>query len=256
MPQRDETNNNDENQETRLLLATVLIDRRNHRNARQLGKTFVSSLLRFFFNGDVVIWRNFEEPLYLIGRNSLYEFPIEIEAVMKKDDDLARVCQGWRLKQAESLVPESPGYGWVILSDMDVLCLRNLDHLFENQSRDVLIHRTRAGEIDPGFFAVRGSRFQTFVETWKSLAADPATEGGGLIGKAIEVAGLTHRAFERGEVVCLFEEGTLFQDVLDAAVVRLAGVGGMADKAKTAFALHMMRALGDKDGVFLDLMEN
>jgi len=57
-----------------LLFATVLLDPPGSRTARQLEKTQISSLLRFFFNGDIIVCRNFPELLYPVARVGVHEF--------------------------------------------------------------------------------------------------------------------------------------------------------------------------------------
>jgi hypothetical protein len=42
---------------------------------------------------------------------------------------------------------------------------------------------------------------------------------------------------------------------MEAAVVVVDG-GKPGERTKAAFALHMMKTFGDKDGLFLDLLES
>ena len=55
------------------LFASVLLDPPGLRTSRQLGKVQVSSLLRTLFPGEVVVWRNFPEPLYPVERKGMHE---------------------------------------------------------------------------------------------------------------------------------------------------------------------------------------
>ena len=94
-----------------LLFATVLLDPPGRRTARHLGKTEVSSLLRFFFNGEIIVWRNFPEILYPVARIGVYEFDFIPSSPLKKDADLeialkantfvsSRPCLTWKPNSA------------------------------------------------------------------------------------------------------------------------------------------------------------
>jgi len=87
-----------------LLFATVLMDPPGSRTARQLGKTQVSSLLRFFFNGDIIVWRNFPEVLYPVARVGVHEFDFIPASPLKKDAHLAEIALKAKLQLAESLI--------------------------------------------------------------------------------------------------------------------------------------------------------
>ena len=90
-----------------LLFATVLLDPPGRRTARQLGKTEVSSLLRFFFNGEIIVWRNFPEILYPVARIGVYEFDFIPSSPLKKDADLAEIAL-----KANTFVSSRPCLTW------------------------------------------------------------------------------------------------------------------------------------------------
>jgi hypothetical protein len=232
-----------------LLLATVLIDQRGHRIARQQGKTLTSSLIRHFFEGDILIWRNFSEPIYPVKRVGVHETEFVPEELVVPKKDTTDIIQSARLKQARSLIEHAARYRWVILGEMNVLCLRNLDHLFENAKGDVLGNEREDGTMDTGFLAVKGEIFAQFVHAWQSCSKEST------LRSELEAAGLSVSHFERGEFVRPFDEGCTVRDVLSAAVVHLEG-GEIADQTKLGFALHIMKIFGDEDGVFLDLMDS
>ena len=238
-----------------LLFATVLLDPPGHRTARQLGKTQVSSLLRFFFNGEIIVWRNFPELLYPVGRIGVHEFDFVPGSPLKKDADLAEIALKAKLQLAESLVEHTHRYSWIVLADHDVLTLRNLDHLVENQDADLLVSRQQDGTVSEGFFAIKASHYSRFLEAWK---APKILRSGGaphFLQAIIDTKEFRTKTFERGEVVTPFADQCPIRDIMEAAVVSLAG-GTATEKTKLSFALHMMRTFGDEDGVFLDLMES
>lgn len=238
-----------------LLFATVLLDPPGRRTERQLGKTQVSSLLRFFFNGEIIVWRNFPEILYPVARVGVHEFDFVPGSPLKKDANLAEISLKAKLQLAESLAEHTHRYSWIILADPDVLTLRNLDHLFENQDADLLVSRQQDGTVNEGFFAINTSQYPRFLKAWQTPKALPTKSTPNFLQAIIDTSEFTTRSFERGEVVSPFADQCPVRDLMEAAVVSLAG-GTATERTKLSFALHMMRTFGDEDGVFLDLMES
>lgn len=232
-----------------LLLATVLIDQRGHRVARQQGKVLTSSLIRHYFEGDIFIWRNFSEPIYPVRRVGVHEAEFLPEEFVNTAKDAPSPTQLARFGQASALIEHAPKYRWVILGEMNVVCLRNLDHLFENTKYDVLGNERDDGSLDTGFLAIKGEVFSHFVDAWKISGPEASLES------LLETAGLAVGHFERGEFVRPFDEGCTVSDILGAAVIHLEG-GSVKDQTKLGFALHIMKIFGDEDGVFLDLMDS
>jgi len=241
--------------ENQLLFASVLLEEPASRSARQLGKTQISSLLRYFFNGEIVVWRNFSEVLYPISRTGVYEFDFTPSSPLRKKANLEQIYLEAKLQQACSLVEHASRYSWTIFADNDVLALRNWDHLFENQEADLLISKNQSGFADPGFFAIRSSRYADFVEAWKGQVESSLEKNQSFLQTILDSGDFSVSPFEKGEVVHPFEDDTPIREILEAAVVSLTG-GTSQEKNKLSFALHMMRVFGDEDGVFLDLMES
>jgi len=235
------------------LFASIALDPPGSRIARQLAKVQVSSLLRTLFPGDLVVWRNFPEPLYPVERKGLHEMDFQPDRVLQTGSDLAEVLRRARMQQAASLVEHAERYEWVILADPGVMALRNWDHLFENKEGDVLVVRDEKRWIDPSLLAIRGRIFETLVRRLEGFEVSQAWADA--LNTTIETEGLQVEDFERGEVVRVFEEGVGFPAVLNASVVLFKG-GAPENQAKVAFALHMMKTFGDRDGLFLDLLES
>jgi len=238
-----------------LLFATVLLDPPGSRTARQLEKTQISSLLRFFFNGDIIVWRNFPELLYPVARVGVHEFDFVPTPPLKKDANFREIALKAKLQLAESLVEHAARYSWIILADNDVLTLRNLDHLFENQDADLLVSHKDDGSFDQGFFAIKGSEYSRFLDAWKSPRTPRSQGSSNFLQAIVNTQEFTFKTFERGEIVSPFTDQCPIREIMEAAVVNLAG-GTPTEKTKLSFALHMMRTFGDEDGVFLDLMES
>jgi hypothetical protein len=235
------------------LFASVLIDPPGGRDVRQLGKVQVSSLLRSLFHGDLVIWRNFPEPLYPVERKGVHELEFFPEHPVGQEEEVGIAIKEARIELARSLVPHAPRYGWIILANAGVMALRNWDHLFEQSEAEVMVSRMAKGEIDDSLVAIKGEAFEKIVARWEAGAVSGLSEGGlagALVGGEFSVG-----EFERGEVVRAFDDGVSFRDVIEAAMVVLEG-GKAEEKTKAAFALHMMKTFGDRDGLFLDLLES
>jgi hypothetical protein len=75
------------------------------------------------------------------------------------------------------------------------------------------------------------------------------------LAEVLQAGGFVVREFERGEVVRAFDDGVGLREIMEAAVVVVDG-GKPGERTKAAFALHMMKTFGDKDGLFLDLLES
>jgi len=233
------------------LFASVLLDPPGSRTSRQLGKVQVSSLLRTLFPGEVVIWRNFPEPLYMMERKGVHEVDFIPDRPVEADGlkDLTRVA---KCQMARSLVDHASRYEWVILADAGVMALRNWDHLFERSEAEVLVTRSREGKIDPGLIAIRSEVFEKFVLKWEAVTG--SGRGQDELALVLQSDGFEVREFERGEVVRALDDGVGFREVMKAAVVVLDGMP--TEMTEAAFALHMMKTFGDKDGLFLELLES
>lgn len=155
---------------------------------------------------------------------------------------------------AVSLLEHSHRYSWIILAQPGVIGLRNLDHLFENKDSDLLISYAETGEPVDSFYALRSEILPDFLAAWEGVLDGPV-EGESYLAAIMETRSFRVKTFERGEVVRPFEGPLDIRDLMEAAVVDLSG-GKPEEQTKLAFALHMMRTFGDKDGIFLDLLES
>jgi hypothetical protein len=195
-----------------LLLTTLLLDPPGSRTARQLGKTQVSSLLRFFFHGEIIVWRNFSEPLYPVARVGLHEIEFTPNSPFKKDADLGEIAANSKLKLAVSLAEHASRYSWIILADNDILALRNWDHLFENQKADLLVSRHSDGSPDTGIFAIRSSQYERFLHAWNSTESSSAN----FLHEIVESGNFTSSEFERGEVISAFADDSHIRDIMES----------------------------------------
>jgi hypothetical protein len=87
----------------------------------------VSSLLRTYFNGDIVVFRQSEAPLFLVGHEGLVE--VRVDAPQRTGEAGAEAPWCWKNRVAEML--DTTGYEKVMFLDADCPAQRNMDHLLE-----------------------------------------------------------------------------------------------------------------------------
>lgn len=171
------------------LVYTVLFDAPGSESYRFLGKMLTSSLLKTFFTGDILIFRNSAAPLYLVERKGLDEVYLETPEMYGQARAEFSWC--WKYKVAE-LIENPEQYDKILFVDADSLALRNIDHLLEGdwdiryQPERGTVMNTRkynafltdnemAGEasrsegINSGTLAVRGAIFHEVMQAWADI---------------------------------------------------------------------------------------
>jgi hypothetical protein len=268
------------------LIYTVAFDRPGWRGGRTMAKLLCASLLRHFWGGEIVVFRNFPEPLFPVERKGLEEIHVETSGSGDENALLLEALE-FRFKAADWLDPGK--YGWMAYLDADCLGLRNLDHLFTGDA-DILVQPERGRElasshvfngyidytetpvarrnawiptagngINAGTFAVTGAKYAEVMETWKTIYGSTPARHEDMRdqtawNRLLLDTELRARPFERGEVMFPLHLDKGFLDYRDAALLHFVG-GKQRDKIDLAFALHMMRTYGDAGGLFLDLLE-
>ena len=169
------------------LIYTVVLDAPGAEGQRFLGKMLVSSLLRTFFTGDIVVFRNGENPLFLVERKGLEEVHVETLPIIGHEG--AEEAWRWKYRVAEQL--DVRGYDKVMFLDADCLALRNIDHLLKG-GWDIA-YQTQRGErgdgvmfngflsdgemaraagqdgVNSGSFAVRAEIFHKVIREWQRV---------------------------------------------------------------------------------------
>lgn len=171
----------------RNLIYTVVLDAPGAEGYRFLGKMLVSSLLRTFFTGDVVVFRNFSNPLFLVERKGLEEVYVETPQIIGQ----AGAEQAWCWKYKVAPLLDVRGYDKVLFLDADTLALRNVDHLLEGDC-DIAyqVERRARGDqqsfngfytpeemaraaqrdgVNSGTLAVRASIFHEVMREWERI---------------------------------------------------------------------------------------
>ena len=107
-----------------LVLVDVIPQNASH---RALAKMLASSLVKTYFPGDVMIFRNTGAPLFLVERKGLEE--VFIETPELHGSEAAEYSWEWKYRVAERIPADR--YDRILFLDCDCLALRNLDHLLE-----------------------------------------------------------------------------------------------------------------------------
>ena len=92
---------------------------------RTMAKFLVLSLLRTRFSGDIVVFKNTREPLFMIPRAGVREVFIETEP--PPGEDFWDYAQSWKFRVRHRL--DVAGYEKVLFLDADCLALRSVDPL-------------------------------------------------------------------------------------------------------------------------------
>ncbi len=109
----------------RNLAYTIALDIKDSPAQRMMAKMLASSLLRTYFNGDLVFFRNNDKPIFQVERAGLTEVQIETKDFWWVEEQE----NAWRYKFRVRHLIDANQYDKVIFLDADCLALRNLDHL-------------------------------------------------------------------------------------------------------------------------------
>ncbi|HUF60903.1 MAG TPA: hypothetical protein VMN36_02405 [Verrucomicrobiales bacterium] len=170
------------------LLYTIAFDEPGCGGYRSMAKICVSSLLRTFFSGDIVVFRNTAAPLFLVERKGLEEIFVKTPDIQ---GPVAReYTQRWKF-QARRYI-DAAAYEKIIYLDCDSIALRDVDGLFEGEDWEIR-HAADAGKTvsevneaggawfheeevaafpgrpssNPWLFAINGPCFDPVMEEWE-----------------------------------------------------------------------------------------
>jgi hypothetical protein len=258
----------------------VAFDPEGCRAGRFQAKMLACSLLRTMFSGDIVIFRNFEVPVFPVARRGVTE--LHIETPVWSGPEGAEECHlealSWRFRAREALDPA--GYDKVLYLDIDCIALRNIEHLLSGDW-EVCARRERGRSIredvfngyltgremgslekdgvNAGTVAVRADLWSEVMGEWERIfLSEPARHGRFrdqtswnrlLLDFDLRVA-----EFERGGVSFPFHPGASCRDWLDSTIAHMIG-GTLEEKLELAFGTYMARFFRDPGGMFLDFLE-
>ena len=105
-------------------------------------KMLAGSVMRTFFEGEMVIFRNSPQPLFLIQREGIAEMYVETPAL--EHQELANYSMAWKPK-ARAHIRHPERYDWVVFLDSDCLMLRNIDHLLDERPGVDILYQPEPG---------------------------------------------------------------------------------------------------------------
>ncbi len=167
---------------------TIAIDSPGNKTYAMMAKILISSLLRSYFSGELILIHNTPTPLFRINRTQLTENMLPS----------GHQIDGKRLKfQARKWI-NAEYHDWVCFLDCDMLAQRNIDHLFDpGADCDILwqpegrmtqaaynsyfqpeeFPRLWRHGANSGSFAVRGEHYHEVMEEWERIdASEPVRE--------------------------------------------------------------------------------
>ncbi len=227
-----------------VLLYTMAFDSPGSLVRRVMAKLLVSSLLRSYFNGRIVVFRNTEAPLFKVAKAGVEEVYV------------ATTGQGTEFStQFPHLAADyldTNGCSVVAYLDAASAVRRNIDHLFPvDRPWDLLwFFGGRA-------WAVKTEFYQELMLTWRRMEeADIALPENG--GDPCQISSshpnsLRRIPFERDEIQSV-DAGTSYLDWREAAILSVAD---WVPNAQLEFltGLFYARYFGDQTGHFLDILE-
>jgi len=119
-----------------VLLYTVAFDPPGRKEHRTMARMLVTGLLRSYFSGRIVIFRNQPEPVFKVERRNVEEIYVEGE----DQDRNERMSFKFRARHWLQ-VDDVQAVGFI---DADCAALRNVDHLFPDEAWDIL-YQTEPG---------------------------------------------------------------------------------------------------------------
>lgn len=184
------------------LIYIVAFDAPGSQAYRFLAKMLASSLLRTFFNGDVLVFRNSAAPLFLVERKGLEEVYLETPPLFGQ----TRAEFSWSYKHRVAELIDPGPYDKILFLDADCLALRNIDHLLEGEwdlryqpergllmdtahynacltDEEMAFASSRNG-INSGSLAVRASLFHEVMREWGRLDAEKPLRNSGFHDQA------------------------------------------------------------------------
>ena len=242
-----------------------------------MAKFLVLSLLRTRFDGDIVVFKNTLEPLFMVPRAGVREVFIETQA--PNDEKFWDYAQSWKFRVRHQL--EVTGYDKVVFLDADCLALRSLGPLLEGDW-DLGVYPepgSRAGELwfncfiseeeaarltcegtNGGTLAVRAERYQEVMAAWEGIHYGPAQRPRFFADQAaltrfVLDTDLRTRRFTREEVATPFAYDPRAEDYLRSRLVHLAGTVHFDVKLRFMFGLYMNTFFFDQQATLMHILE-
>lgn len=245
---------------------------------RNMAKLLVLSLLRTRSSGDIVVFKNSAEPLFMVPRAGVREVLVATEGP-EDAADFWDYAQRWKFRVAEQL--EVRGYDKVFFLDADCLALRSLDTMLEgdwdigyysepgsraaSQWFGCFISDEEGKQLDcegvnGGLIAVRAELYHEVMAHWGRVFFGPSpqpkyfTDQGALTRLVIDTR-LRRRPFSREHVAAPFSYDLDPQVYFRASLVHLAGCNDFYEKLRFMFGLYMNTFFFDQRTTLLHILE-
>lgn len=267
------------------LIYIIAFDSPRSEGNRFLAKMLVSSLLRTYFNGTIVVFRNSEAPLFLVERKGLEEVWMDVPQLSGTAGAEDAWC--WKYRVAELI--DTTGYDKVMFLDADTLALRNVDHLLEGDwdiryqperdkpangyyysayltEKQLALAAGRIG-VNSGSFAVRAEIYHEVMREWQRIDEGKRYRQTGFWDQASWNALLMRRTAPRRsktkwQAEPFPEREIQFPMYLDldyrsyskAAITHNCGTDTLG-KIEFTFGLYMRTFFCDPTGLFFSMLE-
>ncbi len=244
---------------------------------RTMAKFLVLSLLRTRFDGDIVVFKNTREPLFMVPRAGLRE--VFVETPPPDDEGFWDHAQSWKFRVRHQL--DVAGYDKVLFLDADCLALRSLDPLLAGDW-DIGVYPepgSRAGELwfncfigedeaarltcegtNGGTLAVRADRYHEVMAEWERIHFGPTQRprffaDQAALTRLVIDTGLRTRRFTREEVATPFAYDPRAEDYLSSRLVHLAGTVNFDVKLRFMFGLYMNTFFFDQQATLMHILD-
>ncbi len=246
-----------------------------------MAKLLVGSLQRTFFSGDIVIFRNTPQPIFLSQRENVEEI------YLPEPHEGWAQSMAWKWKVLEKLDVEK--YDRVLFLDCDCLALRNLDHLCAGDwdffyqpeldsidqwcyncflTDEMLVKEKWRIGANAGTVGFRGSKCREIARKWGEINDSPPAPGRqawgedqAALNRLIVDApkyGWRRRPFERGEIQFPLLHHPHWRNFMTSALLH-AAAGGHENtpekKLQFLYGVFAQRFLHRGDGSMIDLFE-
>jgi hypothetical protein len=242
-----------------------------------MAKFLVLSLLRTHFDGDIVVFKNSDMPLFMVPRAGVRE--VFLETPSPDGEDFWDYAQSFKFRVRHYL--DVAGYDKVLFLDADCLALQNIDCLLEGDW-DLAVYSEpgswagmrwfncfipdeeagtlKAEGINGGTLAVRAEHYQDVMAEWERIHFGPSprpkffTDQAALTRLVIDTP-LRKRAFQPGELATPFAYDPHAASYFGSRLVHLAGTVDFEMKLRFMFGLYLNTFFFDRDATLLHILD-
>lgn len=260
------------------LVYIIAIDRPESPTHRNLAKLLVCSLLKTHFSGEIILFRNTAQPIFLVERARVEE--VLIEDLTLQEDPVVFAAEAWSWKYRVRRFIDADQYDSIMFLDCDMLALANIDHLFvgdcdiryqpeigrkiqdqvfSGHLSNLEIETLEMDGVNSGTFIIKGTHFNQVLEEWEALGArnplqhdlchDQATWNRLLLDTKLRA-----EPFPPFEVTFPLHLDPAFKDYRRSTLVHAVG-GDEQGKSEFLFGLYMGTFYSDPNMVLLNILD-